>query len=85
MISAVRDRNLGKVERTDTVQAGDVHGETIWVGSALVVRVNAAKGAEEVVRRSSMKAVARKSVGALQDLDPARVRHDDSGATHPTI
>ena len=85
MIDAIRNRHLGKIERADPVEARDVHAVLALVGSSLMVRVYSAAGTEEVLRNASMEAVTRQSILALQQLDPARFRHDDNGAAHPAI
>ena len=50
MIDAVHDRHFGEVEWTYPVQASNIDGKQLRIGSSLMVRVNSTAGAEEVLR-----------------------------------
>jgi chemotaxis response regulator CheB len=50
-----------------------------------MIRVDSAARTEEVLRRSSMEAVTRQRILALQDLDAAAFRRNGDRAAHPAI
>jgi hypothetical protein len=50
-----------------------------------MMRVNSAAGTEEVLRRPGMETVACQRIFALQQLDPARLRHDNDRPAHPAV
>jgi hypothetical protein len=85
MIDAIRDRHLMEIEQANPVQASRVDGIQTLVRSPLVMRVYSAARTEEVLRRAGMEAIARQRILALQELDPARLRHDNDGALHPAV
>jgi hypothetical protein len=49
VVHPVENGHLGKVEWAYPVQAGNVHSILVWIGSALMVRVDPAFGAEEML------------------------------------
>jgi len=85
VIQAVHDRDLREVEGTYPIQAGDVHTILVLIGSALMMRVDPAFGAEEVLRRSSVETVTCQRVLTLQEPDPTQLCRDRYRAAHPAI
>ncbi|MBR0751805.1 hypothetical protein JQ604_06390 [Bradyrhizobium jicamae] len=85
MIDAIHDRHLCEIERADPGEASHVDREQVRVRSSLMMGVDSAAGAEEMLRRSAMEPVARQRILTLQEPDPAHFRRDDDGAAHPAV
>lgn len=85
MIDAVHHGHLGEVEWAYPVEASDVHGMEVWIGSTLMMGIYAAAGTEEMLHCSGVEAIGGQHVLALEDIDPAHFRHDDDGAAHPAV
>src|SRR4249920_2490854 len=85
MVHAVDDGHLGEVERADAVEAGDVDAVLVGVRATLVVGVDAATRAEEVLRGAGVELVGGERVRAGEDLDPADRRRYRDRAAHAAI
>lgn len=85
VVHAVGDGHFREVERADAFQAGDIDAVLVRIGATLVVGVDAAARAEEVLRGSGVEAVAGQGVLALKDFDAARLRGDDDRAAHAAV
>ena len=57
MIEAVGRRNSAKLKRVNTFQASDINRILVWIGSTLVVCINAAALAEIVLGRHGVELV----------------------------
>jgi hypothetical protein len=85
VVHAVGDGHLREVEWADAVQAGDVDAVLVRIGPALVVGVDAAARAEEVLGRAGVESIARQGVLALKNFDATHLRGDDDRAAHAAV
>lgn len=85
MLDTIKNRHVEKIERADTIKAGDVDSVLMLIGSPLVVRVNPAAGAEKMLRRLRIEAIEREYICTLQNLDAAHLHRNCDGAPHATI
>jgi hypothetical protein len=85
VVHPVENGHLGKVEWAYPVQAGNVHSILVWIGSALMVRVDPAFGAEEMLRRSGIEAITCQRILAPKELNSTHVRRGRYRAAHPAI
>jgi len=85
MIDAIRHGHFMEIEWAYPVQARHVDGIQVLVRSPLMMRIYSAAGTEEVLRCSGMEAIACQRILALQELDPAHLRRDNDGASHPAV
>jgi hypothetical protein len=82
VVHAVGDGHFREVERADAFQAGDIDAVLVRIGATLVVGVDAAARAEEVLGRSGVESIARQGLLAAEKLDAACLRRDDDRAAH---
>jgi hypothetical protein len=85
MSNAIKNRNIEEVERTYAVEACDIHPIFPLIGSTLVMRVNPATRAEEMLRGTGIESIVCEHVFASQKADPAYLRRNRDGTAHPAI
>ena len=84
MIDAVAHNDLCKVERTYTFEARDIDTILIWIGSALVMRIDPAYFAEIVLGGFRVKLVEGQEVLAFQEMDTVQLHRDGDCPPHST-
>lgn len=85
MLDPIDHGYLGKIKGADAIKAGDVHRRGVGRRTALVVGVNAAKRAEEMLGRAGMETVAGEDIGTLKHPDAPFWHQHDNRAPHPAI
>ena len=68
MVLPIQHRHLIKVERAHPLQTGDIHAELVRIGAALVVGVNSATRAKEVLGCSCIEPIACQYIRAAHDV-----------------
>lgn len=75
-------RHFGEVEWAHAFDTGDIDPVLVRIGAALVKGVDAALGAEVVLRFVRMKLIERERLFALGDRDISQARCDSHGTAH---
>ena len=83
VIDAVFHRDIRDGKRVHTFQAADVEAVLLRVGSALVMRVDAADAAEVVPRRVRVELVELQMLFALDNAQPCQRHGGHHGALAP--
>src|SRR6187402_639859 len=83
MVDPVVGGNRAKRERIDALQAAYVVAVLVRAGSALVVRVDTAVGAEVVLRSLRVELIELEGRLALDDPDSRERHRSDDGALSP--
>jgi hypothetical protein len=85
VLRSIQNRNLGEIEGTDPIEARDIDAILLWVGAALVVGVDAAARAKEVLCLTRIEAVAGQHVLAPNKSYAAHCGRNRDRTAHPAI
>ena len=83
MIDAVICWNWSEVVRIHAFEAANVVPILVGIGSALMMSVDTAEGAKEVLRRSCIELVNLQDLSALQDLHAGYWNRRDDCSSSP--
>lgn len=83
MVNPIHDRDLQEVERAYALQACDVDTILVGVRTALVMRVDSAARAKEMLRCAGVEPVTCEHILAAADVDAAKRGGYRYGAAHP--
>jgi hypothetical protein len=85
VVYAIQHLDLGKIERTEPIQARDVDAALAWIRAALMVRVYPALRTEIMLCRSGVELIDAERIGTGKDINPIEISRHRHRAAHPTI
>lgn len=82
MVYTIIDDHFVEIERADSLYAGDIDSELVWVRATLMVRVYATDRAKIVFCRIGIELVERQVLLSVSEFDTVQIGGNSDGAAH---
>ena len=85
MVGAIVDDNVLEIEGAQPREAGDIDAELVGIGSPLMMGIDAAFRAKEMLGRACVEFIDRQRLDARQNVNAAEIGGNCNGPAHSAV